>query len=185
MFTWGPAAFSGKMIDSECWTSCLKPQSPSCLSQRSGDAAGALQKPPDSGDTGGDGRKGACQSRFPPGGGASLRARPGHQNCCPRLGAGSAASGLRRALAWRSTSYWHYLGGEWQGQRPRGAARQLQGVQLMCTKGSGFLLPWGLPGWPYSPSPAVLRELGHPGPGIRIFLSLRCSEHSPYPECEQ
>ena len=146
---------------------------PPYLSQRSGDAAGALQKPPDSGDMGGgDGRKGACQSRFLPGGGASLRA-------------GSAASGLRRALAWRSTSYWHYLGGEWQGQRPRGAARQLQGVQRMCTEGSGLLLPCGLSGWPYSPSPAVLGELGHPGPGIRIFLSLRCSEHSPYPECEQ
>lgn len=86
---------------------------------------------------------------------------------------------------WRSTSYWHYLGGEWQGERPRGAARQPQGVQLMCTKGSGLLLPWGLPGWPYSPSPAVLGELGHPEPGIRIFLSLRCSEHSQYPECEQ
>lgn len=29
--------------------------------------------------------KRACQFRFPPGGGASLRARPGHQGCSPGL----------------------------------------------------------------------------------------------------
>ena len=128
--------------------------------------------------------KRACQFRFPPGGGASLRARPVTRAVLP---AWSWRCSLRppQRPHWRSTSYWHYLGGEWQGERPRGAAREQQGVQLKCTEGSGLLLPWGLPGWPYSPSRVMLGELGHPGPGNRIFLSLRCSEHSLHPECEQ
>lgn len=58
--------------------------------------ARALKKPPDSGDLGGGGRgKGACQSRSPPGDGASLQARPGP---------GAAVPGLERAAQPQASS---------------------------------------------------------------------------------
>ena len=79
--------------------SCVVDVVPEHHSQHSGKIPATLEI------LGGEGWKGAHQSRSPPGGGASLQAGPGSLSGCG-WATDHAASGLLRTSTWRSTSYW-------------------------------------------------------------------------------
>lgn len=159
------------MISSVWWTLCLNiPPG----GQGTQPALCAL----DSGDVGGEGWKGACQSRSPPGGGARLQA--GLASRAPVAGTQSwpcslrPPEGLQKALTWRSTSWWRYLWGEWERERPRSVA-----VREPCPevpyrlRAPAFLGTARMAVWP---QPCSTHRAGPAWAGHSGF-----SEHRPHP----